>query len=780
MDRRSLSFLFQKLYLPLGSIILLLLFSIVLLQSAQEKERKLSLLVQEVQYVHQSLVDASALVGENSLQVLPIKEAEITGSLGRIEAEIHPVKGINEQVSHEWLAITTGWRKFKGESHGTSAVTASLTKPQKEKLALSLGELQILCLKLSANLEAELQKSHAFAVFAYVLAILLSSGVMLYVCLFVHYYLIRPLALLSRQVEDLASGVEILPPGISNGIFEAVHEKLLQDFSTRKYLVQASEQIGDGNFQQDEAYLQAAGIHGQAILHLRQKMQAYFQAEERRSWSSQGIEQFTKLLREQSKQVDSLCKSLVSEVVPYMNANQGAIFVAEQDAASQETVLQLKASYAWGRHKFINRTISIGEGLIGQAAQEGEMLMITDVPEEYITIGSGLGRAKPRCILILPLIANDVFEGVIELASFRMFEPHELEFLKKLAESIAATLANLKSATKTIDLLEKANAANVHLQAQEEELRQNTEELIATQEAMQKKELELTGLFTSLDYSFFTAEYDLDGLLLAANEKFKVLLGVQEKEGQPLYAFQLLQVPQWTEADYKAFLEKLVTGQPENLECRLSRHSKTWIAASFTPVLDTRGQVYKVMMLASDISEKKNAQLAFIAQAEEISTQEEKLRHYTKELEQLQAGLNNRLEEAHKEMRQQIKEIALEKEKNVAILEGCVDGVVSFNEMGIVEFFNRAAEEIWERPRSAVQGSNIRNLMSIEIQHIKGEPQVFFSKNGSIKMLDIRTEVPLFGPNGEEIEALLTLTRVRVENTFMFTAFVQKVAVELF
>ena len=61
-----------------------------------------------------------------------------------------------------------------------------------------------------------------------------------------------------------------------------------------------------------------------------------------------------------------------------------------------------------------------------------------------------------------------------------------------------------------------------------------------------------------------------------------------------------------------------------------------------------------------------------------------------------------------------------------------------------------------------------------------GEPQVYFVKNGSRKALDIRTEVPLISANGEEIEALLTLTRVKVENTYLFTAFVQKVAVELF
>ena len=464
--------------------------------------------------------------------------------------------------------------------------------------------------------------------------------------------------------------------------------------------------------------------------------------------------------------------------MPFIDANQGGIFLVEEEKEQQ--VLTLKAAYAWGRHKFLNKTILPGEGLVGQVMLDRELVLITDVPDGYINIGSGLGRAKPRCILLLPLIANEQLVGVIELASFRVFGQHELDFLKKLAESIASTLITLQVSSQTRSLLDKANTANAHLQAQEEELRQNTEELMATQEAMQKKEMELGGLFASINYSLITAEFNVQGQFCLANEKLQELSRFSAEELLQKHCFELLQLAGWSTPDKQAFLEALLKGEPQNLECQLMGQPQVWLSASFTPVQNSHGQVYKIMMLATDISEKKVAELTYIAQAEEIIKHEEQLREYTAELEQLQAGLSKKLQEARQEMQRQIEEIAAEKVKNEAILEGCVDGVVSFSDKGLIDFFNHAAEDIWEMERDQVLHKHIQMLMPLEIVWQGPEPQVFYSKNGHRKTLDIRSEVPISGVAGSEVEALITLTRVRVNGAYMFTAFVQKVAVELF
>ncbi|AHM60154.1 PAS domain-containing protein [Flammeovirgaceae bacterium 311] len=773
MSRKSTSFICWKFYLPLGLLFLVVLFCFYLSRSAGQKEQQIALLVQGIEKVQQDINLVDALVQKNRPEMLPLLTGQISNSIAYIEDNIAD-NIISDNFRTEWQAVKEGWQQI-GVVDSEAMPAPEL--PEKVAPVAHFKELQLKCLGLLTRLGAQQMEAAKLSQIAFYTGLFLCSCLAIFIPFFIQGFLLNPLDKLEQQIDALGTDHAPVADGV-NVFFMPVINHLSQYHARNKILVEAAAQIGDGNFEQDEDELHRSGLFGQAVLGLREKMKAYFQAEHRRNWSSQGIEQFTKLLREKGQDTNSMCKSLVSELVPFVNASQGALFIVAEEEG--EAVLQLNASYAWNRHKFQSKTIRYGEGLIGQVAQEMDPLLITDVPEDYITIGSGLGRAKPRCILIMPLIANESFQGVLELASFHVVEPHELDFLKKLSESIASTLANLKSTGNTKELLAKANAANAHLQAQEEELRQNTEELIATQEAMRKKELEYTGLFSSIDYSLFTAEFDLKGFLLRANDKLQNLVGIKDKDLGQMRCLQLLQVPDWTEAEKAKFLESLKQGTPQNLECQLVKQADMWISASFTPVQNTSGKVQKVMMLASDITEKKNAELAYVAQAEEIMVQEEKLRVYTAELEALQSGLSERLQEARQEMQRQIEEIAAEKAKNEAILEGCVDGVVSFDEKGRVVFFNHAAEEIWETSRLHVMGSKIHHLISIEIQQAGGEPQVYFMKNGNSKVLDIRTEVPLISARGEEIEALLTLTRVKVDDTYLFTAFVQKVTVELF
>jgi GAF domain-containing protein len=168
-----------------------------------------------------------------------------------------------------------------------------------------------------------------------------------------------------------------------------------------------------------------------------------------------------------------------------MKVVQGSLFIVNENEEGQK-YLELFSCYAYDKKKFVQKTINIGEGLVGQVYLEGEVAYMTKVPKNYVHITSGLGEATPRSIVIVPLKINNEVNGVIELASFNAFERHEIDFLKRIAESMASTVTAVKSAEHTQKLLKESQQMTLQMRLQEEAMRQQMEELQATQEEMER------------------------------------------------------------------------------------------------------------------------------------------------------------------------------------------------------------------------------------------------------------------------------------------------------
>jgi PAS domain S-box-containing protein len=237
--------------------------------------------------------------------------------------------------------------------------------------------------------------------------------------------------------------------------------------------------------------------------------------------------------------------------------------------------------------------------------------------------------------------------------------------------------------------------------------------------------------------------------------------------------------------EYKQFWQKLNNNEFVSGEfIRLTKSGReVWVRGVYNVILDIHGKPSRVVKFVQDITAEKHLELEAKKQAEELSQQGEKLRKYTNELEDLQRTLSKKLEEAKSEMKVQIKDLESEKAKNTAILEGCVDGVVAFNHRGTVEFFNKAAEDIWHAPRAEVLRRSVTLLMPIkfiENEQIDGSSRVIFSDGTITKDIGIRTEVTFTDRNGEDIAVLLTLTQARVGEEYTYTLFVQNISVELF
>lgn len=202
-----------------------------------------------------------------------------------------------------------------------------------------------------------------------------------------------------------------------------------------------------------------------------------------RNWTTHGIAMFNDILRQDNNDIQKLSYNIIRNLIQYLSANQGGFFLME-DSQTDGQYLSLVAAYAYDRQKFLKKRIKVGEDLIGNCVLEKQSIYLKDIPEDYIEIRSGLGGAVPRSLLIVPLKKEDQITGAIEIASFNEFRKHEIDFVEKVAESIAATLVTVKLHEQTALLLEESKKRSEEISQQEEELRQNLEELKATQEEM--------------------------------------------------------------------------------------------------------------------------------------------------------------------------------------------------------------------------------------------------------------------------------------------------------
>jgi HAMP domain-containing protein/CheY-like chemotaxis protein/signal transduction histidine kinase len=191
-------------------------------------------------------------------------------------------------------------------------------------------------------------------------------------------------------------------------------------------------------------------------------------------WLKTNLAKFSRMMQGQ-KDLESVSRLIMSELTPLVSAHHGAFFIGEGDTG--EPNLKLIASYAYRARKNVSNRFALGEGLVGQAALEKQPILLTNVPDDYIQITSGLGEAPPRNVIVLPILFEGEVKAVIELASFLPFSMIHQTFLDQLAESIGVVLNMIQANMRTEELLEQSQKLTQELQSQSKELQLQQEEL---------------------------------------------------------------------------------------------------------------------------------------------------------------------------------------------------------------------------------------------------------------------------------------------------------------
>ncbi|HEX8432074.1 MAG TPA: response regulator, partial [Longimicrobium sp.] len=198
---------------------------------------------------------------------------------------------------------------------------------------------------------------------------------------------------------------------------------------------------------------------------------------EEQDWLKTNLAKFSRMMQGQ-KDLEAVSRLIMSELTPLVGANHGAFFLMDQDTNSP--LLKLIASYAYRARKNVSNRFHLGEGLVGQSALEKKPILLTGVPDDYITISSGLGESPPRNIVVLPVLFEGEVKAVIELASFLPFSPIHQLFLDQLTESVGVVINMISANMRTEELLEQSQKLTQELQSQSQELQAQQEELRRT------------------------------------------------------------------------------------------------------------------------------------------------------------------------------------------------------------------------------------------------------------------------------------------------------------
>ena len=398
-----------------------------------------------------------------------------------------------------------------------------------------------------------------------------------------------------------------------HGVFK---KEIVEKKTYLRSIYEFSDEISKGNF---DAYIDIENKDDliRKLILMRDNLKESTEKEVEQNWQIKGRDIISTTLREYNK-VEELSYQVLLGIINYTNLIQGSFYLFDEN----ENNLRNIASYAYDRKKFIKQTIPIGVGLIGQAAYEQKYIYRKEIPEDYVSITSGiLGDKKPGSILLVPLISDEKLRGVIEFAAVDDEIPKRvIDFVNSLSGVIGQTIFNILINEKTSSLLAESQAMTTELQENEEELRQNAEEMLATQEELEhsnknlaEKIKEVENSQTKLNSLLENASEVIsivneDGIVLYESPATLNILGYKPEEKIGTYVFDKLGVNQ-------QLLETLfnsVKSHPSKTESveflyKEVDNVKTWLEVTAINLLDNPA-IEGIILNTRDISQRKLAE----------------------------------------------------------------------------------------------------------------------------------------------------------------------------
>ena len=253
-------------------------------------------------------------------------------------------------------------------------------------------------------------------------------------------------------------------------------------------------------------------------------------------WLKTNLARFTGMLQGQ-RDLSTVGRMLLSELAPLVNAQQGVIYQMETEESSDLTLLSTFADDGEIGHL---RHLRVGDGLVGQCAAEKRRLLITDVPANAVAISSGLFKAIPRNVIVLPVLFEDRVKAVIELASLGVFTASHIAFLEQLTSSIGIVLNSIAATMQTEGLLKQSQQLATELQTQQIELQTTNEQLAQKAQQLVEQNVEVGRKNQEIEQARRAVEEKAKEVALASRYKSEFLANMSHELRTPLNSILVL------------------------------------------------------------------------------------------------------------------------------------------------------------------------------------------------------------------------------------------------
>jgi CheY-like chemotaxis protein/signal transduction histidine kinase len=254
-------------------------------------------------------------------------------------------------------------------------------------------------------------------------------------------------------------------------------------------------------------------------------------------WLKTNLAKFTRMLQGQRDLV-TVGKLLLSELAPLVNARQGTIYQMLSDVPDSAPALSLLAGYAVGDDQA--RRIEVGQGLVGQCALDKQRILLTKVPPGYTRVQSSLGSARPKNIVVLPVLFEGETKAVIELSAIQPFTATHLTFLEQLTQSIGVVLNTIEATMRTENLLQQSQQLTIELQTRQTELQQTNEQLALKAQQLAEQNVEVERKNKEVEQARRALEEKAAELALTSKYKSEFLANMSHELRTPLNSILIL------------------------------------------------------------------------------------------------------------------------------------------------------------------------------------------------------------------------------------------------